>query len=263
MRARKRFGQNFLIDKNIVRKIVTAINPLEEHIVEIGPGTGVLTEELVKLSAHLQAIEIDRDLISLLEQKFSDEIVTHKLVIHQADVLEFDFSRLATDAPVTIVGNLPYNISTPLMFKLLEYSNRIKNMFFMLQLEVVERICAQPSSHDYGRLSIMTNYYSTSKKLFNVPANSFTPAPKVNSAFIQITPRPGVKKDSRAMLLHEIVASAFSKRRKTLRNALSGFLSDDDFSELQLNPKLRPENLSLDDYLACVDQIQMNRSKTS
>lgn len=269
MVARKRFGQNFLHDKNIIRKIITSINPQKsDHIIEIGPGRGALTDELVKLTDNLQVIEIDRDLISVLRGKYADSIT-----IHEADVLKLDFSAMFPQGickepqnvcesdrkAVRIVGNLPYNISTPLLFKLFEYTHCIKDMFFMLQLEVVDRICAVPSTKEYGRLSIMSHYFSHAEKLFQVPASAFSPQPKVTSAVIRLTPKADIRTEPTSKLLNQMVVSAFSKRRKTLRNALSDFLSDEDFSALNINPKYRPENLSLDEYLKCVDHLITKR----
>lgn len=270
MVARKRFGQNFLHDKNIIQKIITSINPQKsDHIIEIGPGRGALTDELIKLTDNLQVIEIDRDLISVLRAKYADTII-----IHEADVLKFDFSTLFRQGnckepqnrvsesdmkTVRIVGNLPYNISTPLLFKLFEYTHCIKDMFFMLQLEVVDRICAVPSTKEYGRLSIMSHYFSHAEKLFSVPASAFSPQPKVTSAVVRLTPKADTRTELTSKLLNRMVVSAFSKRRKTLRNALSGFLLDDDFTVLNINPKDRPENLSLNDFLKCVDHLIINK----
>lgn len=248
-RPRKRFGQNFLIDPHVVEKIIRSMNPQPgDNLVEIGPGQGVLTEKLLASGAELHAVEIDRDLAALLRQRFAH--LGHFTLIEQ-DVLKVDFDELCSaDRPARIIGNLPYNISTPLIFHLLDYLPGILDMLFMLQLEVVDRMSAGPGSKDYGRLSIMTQYFCQVEKLFEVPPQAFAPAPKVTSAIVRLSPRPlaslPLKQSSR---LENLVRQAFAQRRKTLRNNLQGILQDADFIALAIDPELRPENLSPDDYV--------------
>ncbi|NOY62622.1 MAG: 16S rRNA (adenine(1518)-N(6)/adenine(1519)-N(6))-dimethyltransferase RsmA, partial [Gammaproteobacteria bacterium] len=188
-RARKRFGQNFLHDGHVIARIVAAVRPRPgQQIVEIGPGQGALTEPLLDAAGELDVVELDRDLIPLLEQRFNAQ---QTLRIHQADALKFDFSTLrgdCADAALRVVGNLPYNISTPLLFHLLSFSGLIKDMHFMLQKEVVDRLAAQPGGGDYGRLSVMMQYHCQVERLFVVKPGSFTPVPKVDSAIVRLTP---------------------------------------------------------------------------
>jgi len=260
VRSRKRFGQNFLTDAHTISRIVDAISPAPDQlVVEIGPGHGELTGELVKSRCHLTAIEIDRDLVADLKQRFET------LTIIETDVLKFDFSDIAAQAkelgvPLRIVGNLPYNISTPLLFKLFEYLPDVTDMHFMLQLEVVERMVARPSSENYGRLSVMSQYYCEATKLFSVPASAFRPKPRVMSAIVRLKPhRIGpVAEDTR--LLGRMVNEAFSQRRKTIRNALGSFLSQDDIEALGLDPRLRPENLTVSDYVTCANYLKARQS---
>jgi 16S rRNA (adenine1518-N6/adenine1519-N6)-dimethyltransferase len=241
-RPRKRFGQHFLHDAGVVSRIVDAIAPKPgEAIVEIGPGDGVLTQPLVERGAAVQAIEIDRDLASALRERFGGT-----LVVHCMDVLDFDFGALAEGT--RIAGNLPYNISTPILFHLARAAPRLGEMHFMLQREVVERMVAAHSTPAYGRLSVMLQLQFRMRLLFRVGAGAFTPPPAVESAVVRMTPiaqaeRPQV--DGKA--LYEIVARAFSARRKTLRNALK--LDEAALAALGLEPKLRPENLSPADYV--------------
>lgn len=244
--ARKRFGQNFLIDTMVIDRIVATINPkTEQSIVEIGPGLGAITERILRTVDHLQVIEIDRDLVATLAEQHGD-----KLSIHCADVLKFDFATLP-NSPWRIVGNLPYNISTPLLFHLLNYAECITDMHFMLQKEVVMRICAAPNTKTYGRLSIMLQYYCQVDNLFSVPNTAFSPQPKVESAIIRLKPhvnKPFVAQDEPA--LSKIVKMAFMHRRKTIANNLSGVFSAADFAQLNIDPKARPETLGVGDYVA-------------
>ena len=241
MRPRKRFGQHFLHDPGVLQRIVEAIGPAPgDAIVEIGPGEGALTRPLLGLLEHLTAIEIDRDLAAALAQEFPPE----RLAIVCADALEFDFS--AFPPGFRIVGNLPYNISTPLLFHLARSANRVRDMHFMLQREVVDRMVARHSTADYGRLSVMLQVRFAMKKLFNVAPGAFRPPPKVESALVRLTPLAEKPARDEAML-EKIVREAFSARRKTLRNALP--LEPGDYQALGIDPKLRPENLSPADYL--------------
>ncbi len=248
-RARKRFGQNFLHDQSIIEQIIHALGPkAKQSIIEIGPGKGALTAALLNSGANLTAIEIDRDLAALLEQTFGGQANFRLL---EQDVLQLDFnSLLSPENPGRIIGNLPYNISTPLIFHLLAYLPGIIDMLFMLQLEVVERMRATPGSKAYGRLSIMCQYYCEVEKLFEVPPLAFSPAPKVTSAIVRLRPR----NQPQTMLedpkqLESLVRQAFAQRRKTLRNNLQGLVSAEQLQALDIDPGLRPENLSLQDYV--------------
>ena len=239
MKARKRFGQHFLHDPGVLKRIIEAIAPARgDAIVEIGPGAGALTRPLLERVDRLSAIEIDRDLAAKLSVEFPAE----RLSVICTDALDYDFSAIPPG--VRIVGNLPYNISTPLLFHLARYADRVRDMHFMLQREVVQRMVAKHSTPDYGRLSVMLQTRFAMKKLFNVAPGAFRPPPKVESAVVRLVPLPGVSIPEN---FSDIVRKAFSARRKTLRNALG--LSPDDFDELGLDPKLRPENLSPADYV--------------
>jgi 16S rRNA (adenine1518-N6/adenine1519-N6)-dimethyltransferase len=241
VKPRKRFGQHFLHDPGVLKRIVEAIGPSAgDAIVEIGPGEGALTRPLLERVGHLTAIEIDRDLGARLSQEFPP----HRLSVVSADVLEFDFSTLPSG--LRIVGNLPYNISTPILFHLAKYAGRVRDMHFMLQLEVVRRMVAKHSTPDYGRLTVMLQTRFRMQKLFNVAPGAFRPPPKVESAVVRLIPVAEAPDWDQA-LLEKIVREAFSARRKTLRNALP--LAQADYEALGLDPKLRPENLSPADYL--------------
>ena len=244
-RPRKRFGQHFLHDPGVVRKIVEAIAPaVDDFIVEIGPGQGVLTLPLAERVKHLEVIEIDRDLAAALPGE--------RIKVHVADALEFDFGVFPKG--VRIVGNLPYNISTPLLFHLARYVDRVRDMHFMLQLEVVERMVAKHSTPEYGRLSVMLQTRFRMEKLFRVAPGAFKPPPKVDSAVVRMVPL-GTPLGCDEERFAQVVREAFSARRKTLRNALS--LETQAYAELGIDPKLRPENLAPQDYVritrrACV-----------
>jgi len=243
---RKRFGQNFLIDQHIIAQIVAEIYPQKsDRVIEIGPGLGALTRPLLQVLDHLHVIEIDRDIVSKLNQAFVQE----ELTIHSADALKFDFSALGSK--LRIVGNLPYNISTPLLFHLSQFSEHILDMHFMLQKEVVDRMVGSPATADYGRLSVMLQYRFDMEYVFSVPAESFRPAPKVESAIVRMIPRDSstrIVKDE--ALFSQIVTAAFSQRRKTLRNTLQQHLTANDFSALGIDPGLRAENLSVEEFAA-------------
>ena len=250
-KARKRFGQNFLVDFNIVRAIVRAIAPQPaDNLVEIGPGLGALTRPLLERVAHLHAVELDRDIVARLAQEFPPE----KLTLHQADALRFDFASLGEN--LRVVGNLPYNISTPLLFHLSECAHCIRDIHAMLQKEVVERMVARPSTPDYGRLSVMLQYRFAMEKLIDVPADAFQPAPKVQSAFVRITPyaaKPHPARDE--TLLAQIVAAAFGQRRKTLRNTLKAYLAGSDFAVLEIDPSARAENLGVAEFVRIAEHV--------
>ena len=233
-RPRKRFGQHFLHERRIVERLLGEINPQRtDFIVEIGPGEGALTGPLLDRLDALQVIEIDRDLVAQLEKQFPDG----NLRIHCADALEFDFA--AFPPGTRIVGNLPYNISTPLLFHLARFADRVRDMHFMLQKEVVERMVAAPSTAAYGRLSVALQSRFSMKKLFTVAKGAFQPPPKVESAVVRLEPRAEI-----LAVDEDILRRAFSARRKTLKNALP----DVDFQKLKIDPGLRPENLSPEDY---------------
>src|SRR5512135_786037 len=239
--SKKRFGQNFLVDQNIIADIIRAIHPeADDNMVEIGPGLGALTRPLLKQLNKLHVVEIDRDIIARLKTEYPQD----KIVIHEGDALKFDFATLGT--PLRIVGNLPYNISSPLLFHCSDYAARITDMHFMLQDEVVERMVAAPSTPAYGRLSVMLQYRFHMEKLLDVPPQSFRPAPKVNSAIVRMIPMPAseiVVRDEK--LFAEVVAAAFGQRRKTLRNTLRGFLNEVEFEGLGVDAQLRAENLGV------------------
>jgi 16S rRNA (adenine1518-N6/adenine1519-N6)-dimethyltransferase len=231
-RPRKRFGQHFLHERGVVERIVEAIQPsAEDFIVEIGPGEGVLTAPLLLKAGKLEAIELDRDLAAGLVERFPT------LTVHCGDALEFDFAQFPTG--IRIVGNLPYNVSTPLLFHLARFAPQVRDMHFMLQLEVVERMVAAHSTPAYGRLSVALQARFAMKKLFKVAKGAFRPPPKVESAVVRMEPL-----DWQLPIDEDLLRRAFSARRKTLRNALPEL----DFEAAGIDPKLRPENLSPEDY---------------
>ncbi len=243
-KAKKRFGQNFLVDERIIADIVAAIRPEhDDNMVEVGPGLGALTRPLLDKLELLHVVEIDRDIIARLKTDYPQG----KLAIHEGDALKFDFGALP--APLRIVGNLPYNISSPLLFHFAAYAERIADMHFMLQDEVVERMVAAPSTPEYGRLSVMLQYRFYMEKLLDVPPQSFRPAPKVNSAIVRMSPMPareiGVRDEKR---FAEIVGAAFGQRRKTLRNTLRAYLTEAEFERLDIDPQLRAENLGVSEF---------------
>ena len=248
---RKRFGQNFLVDSQVVRDIVHAILPFEDNLlVEIGPGLGALTQPLLRSLKHLHVVEIDRDIVERLRREFPKE----KLTVYSADALEFDFSALGEN--LRVVGNLPYNISTPILFHLSKFAKNIVDMHFMLQKEVVERMVAKPSTSDYGRLSIMLQSRFEMEQLFIIPPEAFLPKPKVQSAIVRMTPlkKPMIDASSEK-LFAIIVAASFSQRRKTLRNTLQNYLGIEDFQTLQIESGLRAENLSIAQFIAIANYL--------
>ncbi|HEY9033586.1 MAG TPA: 16S rRNA (adenine(1518)-N(6)/adenine(1519)-N(6))-dimethyltransferase RsmA [Pseudomonadales bacterium] len=251
---RKRFGQNFLHDARIIHQLVAAIKPKPgDNMVEIGPGQGALTRPLLQRLDTLHVIELDRDLLPAL-QAMSDQ----GLVVHAADALRFDFATLTGDRPLRIVGNLPYNISTPLLFHLLQYRERIADMHFMLQLEVVNRLAAAPGGKDYGKLSVITQYFCQVDKLFQVPPGAFNPPPKVMSAIVRLSPRPFATRASDQALFEQLVRIAFSQRRKTLRNNLKQLLDSSQLEQLQqqgFDLSLRPEQLAVADFVALANAV--------
>lgn len=242
---RKRFGQHFLTDRQVIADIVAAIRPRPDDLmVEIGPGLGAITKPLLKVLHHLHVVELDRDIVERLHHDYDPE----RLGIHACDALKFDFGSLG--APLRVVGNLPYNISTPLLFHLAGFSTQIEDMHFMLQLEVVERMVAEPSTSAYGRLSVMLQYLFVMDNLLHVPPQAFTPPPKVESAVVRMQPwrdRP-FQAASEAML-SAVVTAAFAMRRKTLRNTLHAYLDGPGFAQLGIDPGLRAENLGVEDFV--------------
>ncbi len=254
-KARKRFGQNFLHDKMVIQRIVNNINPRQgDHIVEIGPGEGALTELVLDKIGAMEVVELDRDLIPLLKIRF---VTQDGLTIHQADALKFDFCSLQqNDKKIRIIGNLPYNISTPLLFHLFEHHHCIADMHFMLQKEVVDRIVAKAGDSAYGRLSIMLQYYCRAEYVFTVKPGAFKPAPKVDSAIVRLIPhdKPPVEINNFDEF-SKLVNFSFTQRRKTLRNILKGKLDAEQIKALDIEPTIRPERLSLEDFTKLANAI--------
>ncbi|WP_286784576.1 MULTISPECIES: 16S rRNA (adenine(1518)-N(6)/adenine(1519)-N(6))-dimethyltransferase RsmA [Pseudomonas] len=254
-RARKRFGQNFLHDAGVIHRILRGIHPREgERLVEIGPGHGALTEGLLGSGAQLDVVELDLDLIPILRERFGS---LPNFSLHQGDALKFDFARLS-DQPhsLRVVGNLPYNISTPLIFHLLDHAGLIRDMHFMLQKEVVERLAAGPGGGDWGRLSIMVQYHCRVEHLFNVGPGAFNPPPKVDSAIVRLVPHdvlPFPARDHRQ--LERVVRDAFNQRRKTLRNTLKGLLDAQAIEAAGVDGSLRPEQLDLAAFVRLADKL--------
>ena len=249
--ARKRFGQNFLVDRGIINAIVSAIDPQRhDTVVEIGPGLGAITEPLLARLDHLHVVEIDRDLIVRLKKQHPPARVT----IHEGDALNFDFAGIGTD--LRLVGNLPYNISTPLLFHLAEYVGIVRDMHFMLQKEVVERMVAVPGESDFSRLSVMLQYRFHLEWLIDVPPESFDPPPKVQSAVVRLIPKDVSELNAKSQeKLSQVVQTAFSQRRKMLRNTLKGTLSDAGFAELGIDPTRRPEDIAVADYVRIANYL--------
>jgi len=249
---RKRFGQHFLHDPMVLSRIVSAIAPhTDEHLVEIGPGLGALTVPLLKVAGKLEAVELDRDVIPHLRERCAG---FGELIIHQADALSFDFRALALEGPLRLVGNLPYNVATPLLFHLLDQLHpvdspnppQVLDMHFMLQREVVDRLSARPGGTSYGRLSVMVQYRCSVERLFTVAAGSFRPPPRVESAVVRLRPHatpPVIVADHHAFAL--LVRQIFSQRRKMVRNTLRGLLTETAIRESGVNPDDRPEVLSI------------------
>ena len=244
--AKKRFGQNFLIDDQIVNRIVSTISPKKfDNIVEIGPGKGALTFPLLEYLDHLSVIEIDRDLISLLKLEKQN-----KLTIYEADALKFDYGLISNN--LRIVGNLPYNISSPLLFRLLSNKNQIIDMTFMLQKEVVDRIVARHGSKTYGRLSVMMQTFFEVESMFTVPKESFDPQPKIESAILYLKTRTQPLTEN-TKLLEKIVKVSFSQRRKTLKNCLKSILSQEQ-TEIDLSQ--RAEMLSVENFISLMKDYE-------
>lgn len=261
-RARKRFGQNFLHDQGVIHRIARSINAsAKDHIVEIGPGQGALTADILASGCLLNAIELDRDLIPRLQQRFGDN---ERFQLHQGDALNFDFAALPVNSEkLRVVGNLPYNISTPLIFHLLDQQQLIIDMHFMLQLEVVNRLSATPGNKNYGRLSVMAQYYCEVQSVFEVPPEAFSPRPKVQSAIVRLTPHAQLPHPARDVkILQSVLRTAFNQRRKTLRNSLKNELNEQQLTALGIDPTARPETLSLQQFVDISNSIS-DRPSTS
>ncbi len=254
--ARRRFGQHFLHDRHVIRSIIAAIDPRpDQTIVEIGPGLGAITAPLLECVQHLTVIEIDRDLVAGLRASYPPE----RLTAIESDVLAFDFGSLP--ASLRVVGNLPYNISTPLLFHLAGFAARIRDAHFMLQREVVDRMVAAPDSAAYGRLSVMLQVRFTLARLFTVAAGSFAPPPKVESAIVRLVPRNDLALSAaQSNALARVVTQAFSQRRKTLRNALAAVVASTELEALGIDPRLRPEVLDVSQYLALAQHVVQRES---
>ena len=255
-RPKKRFGQHFLTDRHYLGRIVAAIAPQPgDTIVEIGPGTGLLTDQLLARIPHLHVVEIDRELAAALRARWPAD----RLTVHEGDALEFDFSTLPS--PLRVVGNLPYNVSSPILFHVAQAADRIVDCVFMLQKEVVDRMVADPGTEDYGRLSAMLQYRFAMGKVLDVPPGAFTPPPKVDSAVVLMKPLPESRpraKDDRAY--ERVVAAAFSQRRKTLRNAVRSLVDAEGFTRAGIDPVRRGETLSVEEFIRLSD---VSRSDSS
>lgn len=252
-RARKRFGQHFLTDPGVVDEILNAICPGDiDTIVEIGPGQAAITGPLLRQSGHVHAIELDRDLAARLRQQFAGD---SRLTIHEADALRFDYATLGEG--LRIVGNLPYNISTPLLFHLLDYRERIIDMHFMLQKEVVARMAASPGSKAYGRLGIMLGCFFDIEALFDVDRTAFDPPPDVTSAIVRLSPLPeGTYPVRDPAALSRLVATAFSQRRKTIRNSLRKVADESLLESVGIDPQLRPEAIAIAEYVRLANALE-------
>lgn len=249
--ARKRFGQNFLADPHYVARIVDAVNPQRgENIVEVGPGLAAITGGLIERAGHVTAIEIDRDLAGRLRESFTPQ----QLTLHEADVLEFDFAALPPD--LRVVGNLPYNISSPLLFRLAAFDDRLRDLHVMLQREVVARMTAQPGTADYGRLTVMLQVKFAVRRLFIVPPGAFRPAPKVDSAVARLVPLGAAKPSiSDPELFGRVVAAAFGQRRKTLRNALFSLCDEAALRRIGIDPGVRGETLPVAEFVRMANAL--------
>ena len=247
--ARKRFGQNFLHDQQVIDRIIASIAPrADELLIEIGPGQAALTRPLLESGAEIHLIELDRDLVRVLEEKFSGD---SNITIHSGDALKANLPELTGHRPFRLIGNLPYNISTPLIFHVLQWNDLVIDMHFMLQKEVVDRMAADPGSRTYGRLSVMTQYRAEVMPLFDVMPESFSPSPKVRSSIVRLRPLKEPPVDAGSFdHMSKVVSAAFSKRRKTLRNSLRELMDGDQILAAGIDPGLRAEQLSLSQFAA-------------
>ncbi len=256
--AKKRFGQNFLHNDAIISKIVDAINPEPtDNLVEIGPGLGALTEPVIERAGDISVVELDRDLAHRLRHH---PFLAKHLTIYEQDALKFDFASLVQeDKPLRIFGNLPYNISTPLIFHLLTFKDKVKDMHFMLQKEVVERMAASHDCKAYGRLSIMTQYQCQVMPVMEIGPEAFQPPPKVDSAIVRLIPHQSIENPVNDIkTLNQVCLTAFNQRRKTIRNSFKKLISAEQLTSLGLDPSLRPENLTLNDYIALANFVDNN-----
>lgn len=253
---RKRFGQNFLQDQVIIQKIIAAIAPREtDTLVEIGPGLGALTRPLLQQITELHAIEIDRDLIARLRD-YVTRLDTGKIEIYEQDVLEFDFHTLLPGQALRLIGNLPYNISTPLLIKTIQYIDKIQDMHFMVQKELAQRCAAAPGDRIYGRLSVMLQLFFLVTPLFDIPATAFRPAPKVTSTLLRLRPHPTpIATVTDLKHLSHLVQAAFGQRRKKLHNALKNIAFEDDFAATQVDGQSRAEQISIEQFVALSNHI--------
>lgn len=257
--ARKRFGQNFLHDHYVIDSIVAAIRPQSgETMVEIGPGLGALTEPVADSIEKLHVVELDRDLAERLRHH---PRLQHKLQIHEADAMKFDFTSLKEEGkPLRIFGNLPYNISTPLMFHLFSFSEQIADMHFMLQKEVVDRLAAGPGSKTYGKLSVMAQYYCQVIPVLHVGPGAFKPAPKVDSAVVRLIPHANRRFQATSVEdLQRVCSEAFNQRRKTIRNNMGNFITAEELTSLGIDPNLRPENLTLEQFVTIANWLSAHK----
>lgn len=259
---RKRFGQNFLQDANVIRRIVSCITPARGQVVlEVGPGQGALTQPLLDSGAHIVAVEIDRDLAAALRERHAS---TPHFTLREMDALQLDLGVVAAEVGTSqfrVVGNLPYNISTPLLFHLLQQRQYITDMHFMLQKEVVDRLCAEPGTADYGRLSVMAQYFCDIVHAFDVSPGAFFPVPKVMSAIVRLMPREPVQAALCETTLSAIVSAAFNQRRKTLRNTLSALLDEVQIRQVGIDPALRAERLSVNQFVSLANQLVLHRQQ--
>ena len=254
-RARKRFGQNFLTDPLLIQRIVNTVAPAAgELILEIGPGQAALTGPLAASGAELHLLEIDRDLAARLQTQFT---AGSNIKVHSGDALKTDFGELLGGRAFRLVGNLPYNISTPLLFHVMRWKKLIRDMHFMLQHEVVRRMAAAPGGKAWGKLSLMCQYHCQVAPLFDVPPEAFTPAPKVQSTFVRLIPheKPPVRVADMAQF-ERLVSQAFSMRRKTLRNSLRGLLDAARIESAGIDPGARPETLGLEEFAALSHMLE-------
>jgi 16S rRNA (adenine1518-N6/adenine1519-N6)-dimethyltransferase len=249
---RKRFGQNFLTDQTVLFDIIRAIDPQpDDAMVEIGPGLAAMTSLLLERLSHLHVVELDRDLVERLKKRFDPK----RLTVHAGDALQFDFAALVPEeGKLRVVGNLPYNISSPLLFHLAEIAPQVKDQHFMLQKEVVERMAAEPGSKTYGRLSVMLQWRYHMELLFIVPPSAFDPPPQVDSAIVRMIPLPNPLRCD-AGKLEQVVQKAFSQRRKVLRNCLAGMFSEQELIDAGVDPQARPETVPVEQYVALANRL--------
>ena len=261
-RARKRFGQNFLVDQGVINRIVEAIDPQPgQNIVEIGPGQAALTRKLINAlgaNGSIDAIEIDRDLVARLTHEFD----VSKLRVHQADAMAFDFATLPS--PLRVVGNLPYNISTPILFRLCEFESRLSDLTFMLQKEVVDRMAASAGDGERGRLSVMLQYRFKIEKCFDVPPTAFKPVPSVDSSIVRLTPLAHERlRPKDETLFAQIVTTAFTQRRKMLRKSLGAWMTPEAWAAINVNPQARAEELTCEDFVAISDWVFAKKAEAA